>query len=1014
MKITKGLRKMIHYHFLLLLVAAFMMNQTVLAQGAKQITASGTIVDAKNEPLFGVSVVVEGTTNGAITDINGKFTLNCPQGSKLQISYVGYKKQKVAAASSMKLVLQEDAIALAGVEVVGVGYGTMRKADLTGAISSVSASDMKQGVITSSEQLLQGKIAGLSVVQGSGDPTAGASMKLRGGTSLSASNGPLIVIDGVSDADMNSVQSSEIVSIDVLKDASACAIYGSRGANGVIIVTTNRKDKSTNSAQYTTYMGVGNASKELKLLTASNFTQHGSEAVDYGANTDWQKQIQQTAVTQSHALTFSNSNEKGGFNGSLSYLDDQGVIKTTDLNRVAAGVSGFANLWDNRLRLESSLHVNQDNYSNYINPSTGNVDYSPLFQRAYAMNPTLAVKDANGNYIQDPSGSPFVYNPVEILEDRSVSNTKDRILSNTKAELTIIDGLKATASLSYTDVATQTRSYIDDNARLLGLQYGGLAQRTYADNNEGQLETYLNYDKTFDKVHKINLMGGYSYSESEAEGFGGEKYGFQSDAWLYNNLAAATSYMYMYSYKNTQKLISFFGRANYSYASKYMFTATLRKDGSSVFGEDHKWGYFPSGSAAWRITDEPFMQEYVSPTGWLNNLKLRAGYGLTGNQGGIAPYTSLIGIVPNTTGTVTQTTDNNGNPISAVGLVVKNDANPDLRWESTAQFNIGLDFTVVNSLLTGTIEAYSKKTSNLLYAYDVGTTSYPVSTMLINIGDLTNNGVEFTLNANIMKTKDFSWTANVNFAHNVNDLTKITDPNYALTSFQGGTLNNFEGLATGSNYTQALKEGYAIGSFFGAKSAGRNADGQILYWATNQYGDRFATTNTASLSAADKNQYLGNAQPKLTMGFNMNFTYKNFDLGISTYGMFGEKVYNATAMDLSNVGRGDRNILASALNQEQANFISDYWLEDASFFRLQDVTLGYTIDLKKIKMSKLRVYATVENLLVITKYSGVDPEVSTDINVTPLVEANRTYPGIDAYNNYPKPRTFLFGLQLQF
>lgn len=1005
---------MIHYRFMLLFIAGFLMGQNVLAQG--QVTASGIVTDASGEPLIGVAVAVEGTSIGVSTGIDGDYSFSVPQGATLQFSYVGYQTQKLKPSTNMKVVLVEDVKVLDVIDVVGVGYGTIRKQDLTGAITSVGSKDFKQGVVTSSEQILQGKVAGLTVVQGSGDPTAGAVMRLRGGSSLSGSNSPLIVVDGVANVDMNTVQVSDIVSVDVLKDASASAIYGSRGANGVIIITTNRKgskDEVSTSAEYSGYVGVANASKKLDLLTASNWAEHNSN--DLGGNTDWQDEIQQTAITQSHALTFSNSSKRGGFKGSLSYLNSDGVIITSNMERYGASVSGYTQVWDNRLTLEAGLHTTRDNYVN--------IDYKRVFQSTYGVNPTLPV-EIDGVYQQDPLANSNYTNPVEYLNNRYNDRSRDRILIYSKAELDIWNGLKGTVNISRNHQIENNRLYVNKDAKELessiyqidAVGNGGRATRDFTDYMEQQFEGFLTYDKTLNSLHRMNLLAGYSYSESVGEGHGSGVYGFASDDFLYNNMEAAANKQYIYSYKNKTNLISFFGRANYSYAGKYMLTATLRFDGSSKFGENNKWGTFPSVSAAWRLSEESFLKDNTSD--WLDNLKLRVGYGVTGNQGGIDPYMSLEGYGTSKTSagiyqTIDDVKDEDGNVIGQkVRIIPIRNANPDLKWESTGQLNVGLDFQVIKNL-SGTIEFYHKNTENLLYYYYVGADG--VSTYdytLMNIGNMTNTGVEFSLNATLIdnRTSGFMWNANMNLAHNKNEIVKLSDPRFEGTKFKAGLLPDIQGLS-GESYTQEIKEGYSIGSFFGAKYIGKDDQGRLQYAKTNADG-----SVTPVLSATDADQvYLGNAMPKLTLGFGTTIYYKNIDFGINLYGLFGQKVYNGTSMDLHNIAEhANYNILEDALKNPQTPGISDYWLENASFLRIQGVTLGYTVNLSKIKMNSLRVYATVENLFVFTSYSGVDPEVSIDMNVTKELDRDKVFPGIDYYNNYPKPRTFVFGLNLKF
>jgi iron complex outermembrane receptor protein len=609
----------------LLFLLVIGMNQ---AFSQNKITVKGTVTNINQESLIGVTVVVEADKSGTITDLNGNFSLSCIEGTSLKISYIGHKTQVLPAKPEMEVVLETDDISLEGVTVVAVGYGTMRKSDLTGAISSVKSENFRQGVVNSNEQLLQGKVAGLTVISGGGNPAAGSSMRLRGGTSLSASNGPLVVIDGVPGVDINSVQSNEIVSFDVLKDASAAAIYGSRGANGVIIITTNRENKGK-SLEYNTYFAVGKVAKNLDLLSADQWRQYVRDndvksAVDYGANTDWQKELEQTSYAQSHNVSFSSGGEKSGLRASFNYLNTDGVIKKSYMNRMGASVTGYQYGLNNKLKVELSLHANTDKWSDIDNS---------MFVRAYNLNPTIPVMQ-NGKYTQ--IGGTNNNNPVEILENRTDDKTRKRVLGYGKAELEIIEGLKAVANVSY-EFNSSTNGYYLPSYSFNGITDKGYGSKTSGEYYTAQLETYLSYERQFSKDVKLNLLGGYSYLDNVYSGFGSQRRGFDTDEFGYNNLAAGQDYRAgdVYSYKGEAKLISFYGRMNLNLKERYLLTATVRDDGSSRFGANNKWGIFPSVSLGWRVTEEAFME---GTKGWLNNLKIRAGYGVTGNQDGIGEY----------------------------------------------------------------------------------------------------------------------------------------------------------------------------------------------------------------------------------------------------------------------------------------------------------------------------------------------------------------------------------------
>ena len=965
-------------YMFLLLAALFAVCQGINAQS---LTATGTVVDSNHEPLIGATVKVVGQQgSGAITDFNGQFSLSTTQGANLEVSYIGYVTQQVKAGQNLRIMLIEDANVLDETVVVGVGYGTMRKSDLTGSIASVSAKDMKQGVITSTEQLLQGKVAGLSIVQSSGAPEAGASIRLRGGTSLSASNGPLVVIDGIPGVDINSVQPSEIVSMDILKDASAAAIYGSRGANGVIIVTTNRQggDVEQNTMQYNGYVAFATASKKLDLLSANQWRGYVRErnvvtANDYGAADDYQDALLRTAISHSHNLSFSSSKKTSGYRASLTYNNNQGVIERSNMNRLAGSLTAYQTGWQGRLRLNEGINANFDSW----HP----ID-TRIFERMTNVNPTFPIYNPDGSFSQLPGTN--TENPVELNTNRNDDEKRHRFLAYAKAELDIIDGLKYTINGSYEQNSTNNGVYKPTYARLEGQSMNGWGQRTYGNYTNKQLETYLTYDKLYAEVHRLNVMAGYSYLNNLYDGFGAQRSGFDTDSFLYNNLAAGTDFKQgdVYSYKGEATLISFFGRVNYTFDDKYMLTATLRRDGSSRFGDNHKWGTFPSVSLAWRISNEKFME---GTRGWLDNLKLRAGFGITGNQDGIGEYKSLAtigiaGITKNVDGTWKNTYAQNQNP------------NPDLKWEETAQWNIGLDFSVFNRL-HGSLELYYKKTSDLLWTYPVPQPPYPFGTMLANVGDMENKGFELTLGYNAVRTNDITLDINASLSYNHQEITKLSNDQYEAVGLQAGSLHGLAGMS--NMYAQTIREGYAAGSFWGPRCSGIDADGHyILDYGTNNEG-----------------YFLGSAQPKWNLGLSISGSYKDFDFSLAGYGMFGQKVLNATRMVLFDPNRFPaENVLDDALTSgiTESPVYSDYFIESGSFFRLQSITLGYSLPKPQtLGLSRLRFYVTAENLFCLTGYKGLDPEVQIPDNVL-------NDPGIDKFNSYPRPRTLSVGINIGF
>lgn len=963
--------------------------QTLFAQ---TFVAKGVVTDSQREPLIGAYVKVENTKDGTVTDVNGNFSLKCNKDATIEISYIGYVTQKLKASADMNVMLENDAKMLDETVVVGVGYGTMRKSDLTGSIASVQAKDLKQGVITSTEQMLQGKVAGLSVVQSSGSPEAGSTLRLRGGTSLSASNGPLIVVDGIAGVDFNSVQPSEIVSIDVLKDASAAAIYGSRGANGVVIVTTNRQgsDVEKRTMQYNGYVAFASVAKQLDILSANQWRGYVREnnlggALDYGADTNWQKELLRTAMTHSHNVNFSTTRKNNGFRASITYNSNEGVIKRNNMERLAGSFSGFQYGLNGHLRMEAGVNANFDKW----NP----ID-SRIFERELNLNPTFPVRNSDGSFAQ--LNGTNTENPVELNTNRTQDNKRHRFLGYGKVELEIISGLKATANGSYEFQHTTGGLFKPTYAQMEGQSEKGWAQRTYAEYTNRQIEAYLSYDKPFAEEHHLNAMAGYSFLDNINEGFGATRSGFETNAFGYNNLAAGTDYRQtdVYSYKSKTKLISFFGRVNYNYAGRYMFTATVRRDGSSVFGANHKWGTFPSASLAWRISDEKFMENTRS---WLDNLKLRVGYGVTGNQSGVSAYKSIAVLSASGASyydSASQTWKNS--------YVQAQNVNPDLKWESTAQWNVGLDFGFINRI-HGTLEWYHKKTSDLLWTYPVPQPPYIVGTMLANVGTMVNRGVELTLGANILRTKDFTLDANASLSYNHQEITKLSNSTYQAVGLQAGSLHNIRGLS--NTYSQVIKEGYPAGTFWGPKCTGIDDDGKYIL-------DKGEDGN---------GYYLGSAMPKWNLGLSLSATYKDFDLSVAGYGMFGHKILNATRMQLFDASRlPAQNTLDDFITSgvKDNPTYSDYFIENGNFFRLQSVTLGYTIPkTKRFGFERIRLYVTGENLFCITGYKGTDPEVYVPDNVL-------NGPGIDRLitdsqsgdgaTYSPRPRTFSIGLNLSF
>ena len=742
--------------------------------------------------------------------------------------------------------------------------------------------------------------------------------------------------------------------------------------------------------QYNGYVAFASVAKQLDMLSANQWRGYVREnnlggALDYGADTNWQKELLRTAVTHSHNVNFSTTRKNNGFRASITYNSNEGVIKRNNMERLAGSFSGFQYGLNGHLRMEAGVNANFDKW----NP----ID-SRIFERELNLNPTFPVRNSDGSFAQ--LNGTNTENPVELNTNRTQDNKRHRFLGYGKVELEIISGLKATANGSYEFQHTTGGLFKPTYAQMEGQSEKGWAQRTYAEYTNRQIEAYLSYDKTFAEEHHLNAMAGYSFLDNINEGFGATRSGFETNAFGYNNLAAGTDYRQtdVYSYKSKTKLISFFGRVNYNYAGRYMFTATVRRDGSSVFGANHKWGTFPSASLAWRISDEKFMENTRS---WLDNLKLRVGYGVTGNQSGVSAYKSIAVLSASGASyydSASQTWKNS--------YVQAQNVNPDLKWESTAQWNVGLDFGFINRI-HGTLEWYHKKTSDLLWTYPVPQPPYIVGTMLANVGTMVNRGVELTLGANILRTKDFTLDANASLSYNHQEITKLSNSTYQAVGLQAGSLHNIRGLS--NTYSQVIKEGYPAGTFWGPKCTGIDDDGKYIL-------DKGEDGN---------GYYLGSAMPKWNLGLSLSATYKDFDLSVAGYGMFGHKILNATRMQLFDASRlPAQNTLDDFITSgvKDNPTYSDYFIENGNFFRLQSVTLGYTIPkIKRFGFERIRLYVTGENLFCITGYKGTDPEVYVPDNVL-------NGPGIDRLitdsqsgdgaTYSPRPRTFSIGLNLSF
>ena len=968
-------------------------STAAMAQSQK----SGVIKDANGEPLIGVTVLEQGTSNGTVTDVNGRYTLKTTKpNAKLKVSYIGYESQVITPGQSVTLSANDATLN----EVVVVGYGTMRRKDVTSSITTVNAKDLDKGVYTDPAQMLQGKVAGL-VISSTGDPNGSSSITLRGSSSLREGEAmqPYYVIDGIPGMDISMVAPDDIESIDVLRDATATAIYGSKAANGVIIITTKKGTEGKTNVSYNGYVAFDNALKTLDMASAAELRASGEVVEDEGANTDWQDEVLRTGVSHNHNLSISGGNKQTKYIASLNYIDHDGVIRGTEMNRVNGRALITTKVLKDRLTLSAG-----------INAMRGVHKGVPVGQRGEsvldAMNyysPTNPVRNEDGSWFKSDIGSQN-YNPLSMINEDSNEFEWRRMQYIGKASLDIIDGLVLNANYSYNN---KQRVYSYYNSSLSQLPYGGTKGKAHRDTRMGHnqtFETYLNYDLTLAKVHKLSLMAGYSWEERvNNDGFGVSVYNFYNDQLGFKNLAYGNFINGMSDVdsgvEEIVRNISFYGRANYSYDGKYLLQATVRRDGSSVFGANNRWGTFPSVSAAWNIAEESFMKG-----GIFDQLKLRAGYGVSGNALGFGAYSAYTLFGLNSGSSFTY------NGVTYSKIEATQNGNKDLKWETTKMFNVGVDFAFLDSRLSGSIEFYNKKTSDLIWSYDVSTNIYPVGSMNANVGDITNTGIELTVNAVPVKTKDFTWQTTVNLAHNKNKVDKLSNKKFSVDYKDWGD-PNIGGISSNGE-VERIKEGESLGTFWTYEWAGYNEHGQSTYYVHDATTGERTGEVTTTPEKKDKTK-VGCALPKVTYGWNNTLTYKKWALTAFFQGNIGNKIMNATRAHYSNKAllSAGKNVLADALKDKYFTsdntyyYPSDRYLENGSFFRLSTLSLAYTFDNLDGWLKSVQVYGTAKNVFTITGYKGLDP----DINLGGLE------PGLDKRETfYPHTRSFILGVKVNF
>lgn len=968
----------------------------------EKFEVKGVVVDALG-PVIGATVIESGTTNGVSTGIDGEYTIKVASaGTQVEISCMGYSSQIFRADEVPATVtLKEDSVFLE--EAVAIGYGSQKKKEVTGSVASIKAEDFNAGVKTSPIGLLQGKVAGLNISRSTSDPTStGFNVQIRGFSTLDkgAGTSPLYIVDGVPVSNIDNISPDEIASMDVLKDGSAAAIYGTRGTNGVIIITTKRgdnfSDKAVTRVEYSGYASVSMRNGKTGMATPEEFVKlseiSGGKVTptiltDKDGNpnmTDWMSEItRKAAFTHNHNLAVTGSSSKFNYRASVNYKDAQGIARNNARNEVIAKIAA------SQKALKGWLDLNYDfSYMHYRN------DYfCGDFKMAATLNPTLPIYDStspNGYYAPQGTG---LSNPVENMNQKEAYQTGNYFRGSFKATLNIlpVDGLKINAFAAFEE--GDNAKYWSNKQITTDVDGSGKAGRDTDRNFSKLFEITADYAHSFGR-HNVAAVAGFSYQNFLYDGMSVENKGFPTESMKYYQIGNGDpnkTYLKASSYRNSNTLAALFARANYNYAEKYLVSASIRREGSSRFGANNKWGWFPAVSLGWRITGEDFMENAKG----VNDLKLRLGFGVTGNNLG----SDLRSVATLTKG---GTFLYNGKYENT--YTIGQNVNPDLRWEKKYEYNFGLDFAFLDNRLYGSFDAYFRNTRDLLWDYEVPTPPYQYHTLLANAGRMNSYGVELVISGVPVKTKDWTWTTTPTISWNHNVITRLSDPskgfNYKETT-SGGVGEN--GIM--NTNTQILIEGQSVGAFYGYKFLGIK-DG-TWYYSTPAGG----VVDGAGASDGYR-QVIGNAQPWFTFGWNNSVRYKNFDLSIFLRGVVGNKILNLTrwaygprAMAADNIFMKDVKLKDGVVYANKEQF-SDYYLENGSYMKIDNITLGYNFKFKESSLvDRLRIYITGQNLATITGYSGQDPEVDT----TSVWSS-----GIDYCDFYPTVATVLFGLNISF
>lgn len=966
----------------------------------KKVKVRGVIKDETGEPIIGATVRVKGQSEGTVSDFDGNFTLDVTDDNTLQISYIGYQTQEFAVGKQhhFSIVLEEDKKILN--EVVVIGYGTQKKGDITSSVGSVKSEDFTAGAINDAGQLIQGKIAGLSVTNPSGNPVGGTEISLRGNTTiLGASTNPLILIDGVP-GDFNTVAPEDIESIDVLKDGSAAAIYGSRGTNGVVLITTKKsKGNNINEVQYSGYLSLSTIAKKPDFCDADDYRQQIKDGLrdaawDLGDNTNWIDAITRTGLSHVHNISFKGGNAQTNYIFNVNYRNLQGIFKRSDKEEFQGRAEVNHSMFDDKLRFNFQLLGNQTGYTATSDGGSFNT-YS--WRQALIHNPTEPIKNADGSWHEN-TGIFNYDNPVSRIYECDGEQKISQTRFSSNITLTPIKELTLNALFSY-DKINQEGGYYETKKHISNVRDGmnGYASTGGSSTVTKLVELTAQFHKNFGD-HTIQALAGYSYQESTYSNQYERNYNFPTDLYSWHNIGVGQALKEglgtEYSYWLDTNLIGFFGRLNYNYKNRYLLMASVRHEAASqLAGTEKPWGTFPSVSLGWRITEEKFMKNQKV----FDDIKLRAGYGVTGSQ----PSQSFLGVPLLGYGDYYLY---NGQWIRA--LQPTQNSNDKLKWEEKHEYDIGADFSILNYRLNVSVDWYYRLIKGLLYDYSVPSPPNLYTTTRANVGEMSNNGLEIMVNAIPVQTKDFKWETTITFSTNSNKLKSLSNDLYQTSSdyFMTGWIE--EPIKTESHI---VRIGHKVGDIYGFKVVDVDESGKWIYLDKN--GNR-VNYDDFTHSFEDK-QILGNGVPKWYLGFNNQFRYKNFDLAINMRGAFGFQIMNGMRMFYENRSRQDWNRLRSAydkvfgkavLNTLCSEEFNSYYVENGDYWKIDNITLGYSFSKINKWIKTLRLYASVNNAITITGYKGIDPEVST----------SGLAPSYDNRDSYPHTRAFTFGMNVTF